>query len=164
MIAPENPPLRIAKSTSSRLSLRTSKFGPLVRSPDATCPVGLDPRASAASRVWQPPQRSWKSWAPRWRLVWLLAGASLVPSLQPENTAARTASEQARIREGRRTAAHIIGARMSRAVTVVAAVALAGCGGGDSGGDATTVPAGGKITVSAKEYSFTPKTIVAGAG
>jgi plastocyanin len=54
---------------------------------------------------------------------------------------------------------------MRRASTLLAAVALAGCGGGDGGGGgATSVPAGGKISVSAKEYSFTPKTIVAAAG
>jgi plastocyanin len=55
---------------------------------------------------------------------------------------------------------------MRRALTVLATVALAGCGGGDGGGGsaATTVPTGGKIAVTAKEYSFSPKTIVAGAG
>src|SRR4051794_26253459 len=135
MIAPEKPPLRIAKSTSSRLSLRTSKFGPLVRSPDATWPVGFDPRASAAAIVWQPPQRSWKSCAPRWSTVELFAGARSVPSLQPETTAASAASEQARIRGARRMAAHIIRGCMRRALTLVFAVALAGCGGGDGGGD-----------------------------
>jgi plastocyanin len=64
-------------------------------------------------------------------------------------------------------AAHIIRGRMRRALTLLAAVTLAGCGGGDSGDSgeaATTVPAGGKLSVSAKEYSFTPKTIVARAG
>ena len=43
MIAPEKPPLRIAKSTSSRLSLRTLKFGPLVRSPPWSWPSGFEP-------------------------------------------------------------------------------------------------------------------------
>ena len=43
MMAPEKPPLRIAKSTSSRLSLRTLKFGPLVRSPPCSAPGGLEP-------------------------------------------------------------------------------------------------------------------------
>jgi plastocyanin len=59
---------------------------------------------------------------------------------------------------------------MRRALTLLAAVALAGCGGGDgggngdSGGATTTVPAGGKISLTAKEYSFTPNAIVAAAG
>ena len=75
MIAPEKPPLRIANRTSSRLSLRTSKFGPLVRSPAATVPAGLEPRASAALIVWQPAQRSWKSSAPRCRSAWSLGGS-----------------------------------------------------------------------------------------
>ena len=43
MIAPEKPPLRIAKSASSRSTLRTLKFGPLVRSPPASWPSGLEP-------------------------------------------------------------------------------------------------------------------------
>src|SRR4051794_26254952 len=142
MIAPEKPPLRMAKSTSSRFSLRTSKFGPLVRSPAATWPVGFDPRASAAEIVWQPPQRSWKSCAPSRRFASLFGGASLGPLLQPDATAARAVSEQARRREARRTAAHIIGARMSRTLTLALGLAcvLAGCGGsgGSGGGKPTT--------------------------
>ena len=57
MIAPEKPPFRIAKSTSSRLSLRWLKFGPFVRSPPWSWPVGFDPYAFAALKVWQPEQR-----------------------------------------------------------------------------------------------------------
>ena len=58
MIPPEKPPLRIAKSTSSLFSLRTLKFGPFVRSPPCSCPSGFEPYALAASKVWQPEQRS----------------------------------------------------------------------------------------------------------
>ena len=58
MMPPEKPPLRIANSTSSRLSLRTLKFGPLVRSPPCSAPGGLEPYALAASSEWQPEQRS----------------------------------------------------------------------------------------------------------
>ena len=44
--------------------MRTLKFGPLVRSPPASCPSGLEPYEFAASSVWQPEQRSLKSVAP----------------------------------------------------------------------------------------------------
>src|SRR3954451_12531300 len=161
MIAPEKPPLRIAKSTSSRFSLRTSKFGPLVRSPAATWPVGLDPRASAAPSVWHPPQRWWKSCAPLWTVTSLFGGASSVPCPQPANAAARAASEQARIRGGRRMAAHIIRGRVTRALTLglAAAIGLAGWGGSDGGGGKSlTVPAGKPVAVSATEYRVNPKT------
>ena len=51
---------------------------------------------------------------------------------------------------------------------VAAAVALAGCGGGDSGGGdsgkTTTVPAGKPLAVTAKEYSFNPGSIVVSSG
>ena len=59
-------------------------------------------------------------------------------------------------------AAHIIRGRMRRTVTLVAAAAagLAGCGGDDGGGPATTVPAGKPIAVTADEYSFSPKNLV----
>src|SRR5204862_7636845 len=58
MIAPEKPPFRIAKSTSSFLSFRLLRFGPVGRSPR------IDPRVPAAFRVWHPAQRSAKSLAP----------------------------------------------------------------------------------------------------
>jgi len=58
MIAPEKPPLRIANSTSSIVSLRWSKFGPLVRSPPWSWPSGFEPYAFAALKVWHPEQRS----------------------------------------------------------------------------------------------------------
>jgi plastocyanin len=61
-------------------------------------------------------------------------------------------------------AAHIIRARMRRALTLLAAVALAGCGGGDGGGKSATVAAGAPIAVTAKEYSFDPQTIIVAAG
>ena len=68
----------------------------------------------------------------------------------------------------RRTAAHIIGARMTRALTLLAAaaLALAGCGGDDDGGGgpATTVAAGKPLTVKADEYSFAPENIVVEGG
>ena len=64
MIAPEKPPLRMAKSTSSLSTSRMLKFGPFVRSPPETWPSGFEPWAAPASSVWQPLQRSLKSWAP----------------------------------------------------------------------------------------------------
>src|SRR3954451_13414363 len=108
MIAPEKPPLRIANSTSSRLSLRTLKFGPSVRSPPLTLPSGFDPYASAASSVWQPEQRSLKSSAPR-----LACGDSVLATLiswlpQPLATAAEATRQQARKRLGLSMAGHII--------------------------------------------------------
>src|SRR4051812_20301146 len=108
MIAPEKPPLRIANSTSSRLSLRTLKFGPSVRSPPLTLPGGFEPNASAASSEWQPEQRSLKSTAPVLTSVDSLF-ATLIPCPpQPLTTAAETAREQARRRLGLSMAGHII--------------------------------------------------------
>src|SRR5258705_478884 len=51
MIAPEKPPLRIANSTSSRLSLRTLKFGPSVGSPGRLSPAGFEPYSFDPNRV-----------------------------------------------------------------------------------------------------------------
>src|SRR3954447_20017402 len=67
MIAPEKPPLRIANRTSCFCSLRTLKFGPLVRSPPLISRFDLEPEVAAASRVWQPQQRRLNSTAPWWR-------------------------------------------------------------------------------------------------
>src|SRR4051794_15469223 len=64
MIAPENPPLRIANSTSWTCSLRTLKFGPLVRSPPLISRLDLEPEVAAASSVWHPEQRRLNSSAP----------------------------------------------------------------------------------------------------
>jgi plastocyanin len=52
------------------------------------------------------------------------------------------------------------------ALTLAALVLLAaGCGGGDRPGGTVTVPAGGSVRVTGKEYSFDPSTIVVrGAG
>src|SRR4051794_13975804 len=112
MIAPEKPPLRIANSTSSRLSLRTLKFGPSVRSPPLTLPGGFDPKASAASSEWQPEQRSLNSVAPRSTRGWTCAG-SLLESLiswlpQPLTSAAEATRQQTRKRLGLSMAGHII--------------------------------------------------------
>ena len=51
---------------------------------------------------------------------------------------------------------------MSRPALTLAAFALvvAGCGGGDRPGRTVTAPAGGAVSVVAKEYSFDPSTIV----
>jgi plastocyanin len=70
----------------------------------------------------------------------------------------------------RRTAAHIIGARMRRALTLLAlgAFGLTGCGGGDDGGGssgpATTVAKGKPVEVTADEFSFSPSKIVVEGG
>ena len=51
---------------------------------------------------------------------------------------------------------------MRRALLPVLAVALlaAGCGGGERPGGTVTAPASGSVRVAAKEYSFSPSTIV----
>ena len=55
--------------------------------------------------------------------------------------------------------------RTSLAAVVAAAIALAGCGASSGGkGRTVTVEAGGPVTVTAHEYRFDPKTIVAGGG
>src|SRR3954453_17754515 len=64
MIAPEKPPLRIAKRTSCFCSLRTLKLGPFVRSPPLISRLDFEPDVAAASSVWQPEQRRLKSSAP----------------------------------------------------------------------------------------------------
>src|SRR3954454_23300366 len=107
MIAPEKPPFRIAYSTSWRVSLRTLKFGPSVRSPPWTLPSGFEPYASAALSVWQPLQRSRNSTAPRW--TWslsLLDTSILLP--QPVANAAQATTQQAMKRRGLCMGAHII--------------------------------------------------------
>ncbi len=60
MIAPENPPFRIANRTSSKLSLRWSRLGPSWRSDRLAVPW-----VPAGVRVWQPEQRSENRTAPR---------------------------------------------------------------------------------------------------
>jgi hypothetical protein len=62
MIAPEKPPLAIAKRTSGTFSLRKSRFGPSTFSLSAT--FVDDPCVPAASSVWQAPQRAAKMTAP----------------------------------------------------------------------------------------------------
>src|SRR5438105_1537636 len=106
MIAPLNPPLRIAYSTSSRVSLRTLKFGPSVRSPPETLPVGREPSAAAASSVWQPLHRCLKRIAP-----WCTARSRLgtLTSLpQPAARAATRPRQHTRAGRGLDMAAHII--------------------------------------------------------
>ena len=51
---------------------------------------------------------------------------------------------------------------MTRSALTVAALVLllAGCGGKDRPGGTVTAPAGGRVRVTAKEYSFDPSTIV----
>ena len=78
MIAPEKPPLRIAKITSSTVSVRWSKSGPCTR----WLRLAL-PWVPAAESVWQPEQRSAKISAPSWtaadrsrRDVYALAAAA----------------------------------------------------------------------------------------
>ena len=55
MIAPEKPPLRIAKITSSTVSVRWSRLGPCSRSLRLALPS-----VPAGVSVWQPEQRSAK--------------------------------------------------------------------------------------------------------
>jgi plastocyanin len=56
---------------------------------------------------------------------------------------------------------------LTRSALTLAALLLlaAGCGGDDRPGGTATVPAGGSVRVTGKEYSFDPSTIVvSGAG
>src|SRR4051794_6931846 len=107
MIAPEKPPLRIAYRTSWRVSLRTLKFGPSVRSPPWTLPGGFEPKASAASSEWHPAQRSRNSTAPLW--TWSLSLLDTLMSLpQPVANAAQATRQQAMKRRGLCMGAHII--------------------------------------------------------
>jgi hypothetical protein len=103
MIAPEKPPLRIANSTSWASSLRTSKFGPSVRSLYLTFPGALEPRAAAALSVWQPLQRWLKSSAPA-----CCAGAVSILSPHPPAMTASAAAMATSTGWGRDTGAHII--------------------------------------------------------
>src|SRR3954447_4982987 len=107
MIAPEKPPLRIAYRTSWRVSLRTLKFGPSVRSPPWTLPSGFEPNASAACSEWQPAQRSRNSVAPR--CTWSVSLLDTLMSLpQPVANAAEATRQQAMKRRGLCMGAHII--------------------------------------------------------
>src|SRR4051812_605581 len=58
MIAPENPPLRMAYRTRSLSSQRTEKFGPSLRSRVRT--LAAEPCVPAALNVWQPEHRCLK--------------------------------------------------------------------------------------------------------
>jgi plastocyanin len=56
--------------------------------------------------------------------------------------------------------------RTGAACLLLTAVALAGCGGGggDGGGKAVTLKAGQPLPVTAREYSFNPKSVTADTG
>src|SRR4051812_2488513 len=108
MIAPEKPPLRIAWRTSSRVSLRTLKFGPSVRSPLLIWPGVFEPNASAASSEWQPLQRSLKSIAPWCTLAGSFFETLTLWSPQPVASAAEAARQAASKRRGPGMGAHII--------------------------------------------------------
>ena len=160
MIAPEKPPLRIANSTSSRFSLRTLKFGPLVRSPPSSCPrrlgaVGVGGLQRVAARAalveehgaarapWRPAQ------APR-----SCPGRSPRPRRRREGAGD---DERCGSRRG------IVPRRMaaSSARSLLATLLAAGCG--DSRGPRRPhrhAPAERRLVVSAKEYRFDPATIV----
>src|SRR3954452_23861653 len=101
MIAPENPPLRMANRMSCFFSLRTLKFGPLVRSPPLISRFDFEPLAAAASSVWQPEQRRLKSTAP-WcaRVSELGTLIDLPQAARP----ATTTRHRANVRLGRVTA------------------------------------------------------------
>src|SRR5207249_11883665 len=105
MIAPEKPPLRIANSTSCRLrSLRTLKFGPLVRSPPLISRLDFEPDVAAASRVWQPEQRMLKSTAPSCRRGSDFGTWMLLPHAASTATASRA---RPNVRLRRNTGAHL---------------------------------------------------------
>src|SRR4051812_2264112 len=104
MIAPENPPLRIANRMSCRCSLRTLKLGPLVRSPPLISRLDLDPDVAAASSVWQPEQRMLKSTAPWWSRVWDSGTLIDLPQADRPATAIR---QRAIVRLRRVTGAHL---------------------------------------------------------
>src|SRR3954453_9454555 len=104
MIAPEKPPLRIAKRTSCFCSLRTLKLGPFVRSPPLISRFDFDPDVAAASSVWQPEQRRLKSSAPACSRGW--ESGTLIDL--PQAARAATASRQrAIVRLRRVTGAHL---------------------------------------------------------
>src|SRR3954466_13632280 len=100
VIAPEKPPLRIAESTSSRVSLRTLKFGPSVRSPPLIWPGVFEPNASAGWSEWQPRQRALNRIAPRWTLAPSSFETLILWSPQPVANAAEAARQAASKRRG----------------------------------------------------------------
>src|SRR3954447_12058386 len=105
MIAPEKPPLRIANRTSCFCSLRTLKFGPLVRSPPLISRLDFEPEVPAASSVWQPPQRWLNRTAPALRRGWV-SGTSI--DLLPQAARPAVASRHsAMVRLRRVTGAHL---------------------------------------------------------
>src|SRR3954470_5643981 len=104
MIAPEKPPLRIAKRTSCCCSLRTLKLGPFVRSPPLISRLDFDPDVAAASSVWQPEQRMLKSSAPACRRG--CESGTLIDLPQAARTAA-AARQRAIVRLRRVTGAHL---------------------------------------------------------
>ena len=95
MIAPEKPPLRMAKRTSSRWTLRWLKLGPFVRSPPWSWPGGFEPYASAEESEWQPLQRSMNSTAPWRRSGRSLDTVTFPPA--PEVTAAFTSRKLSQV-------------------------------------------------------------------
>jgi plastocyanin len=164
MIAPENPPFRMANRTSSFVSLRTLKFGPSVRSPPVTFPSGLDPLVPAASSVWQPLQRSLKMTAP-WRTApWDFETSIFRP--HPAGRIASAAAQAIRACFGRTTGAHNIRRLVRRPLALMTAAAfVAGCGGDGKGGDRTvTAQPGQSVRVVADEYSFDPANVVLPSG
>ena len=166
MIAPEKPPLRMANKTSSIDSLRTLKFGPSVRSacPTLLAPAGREPRVPAASRVWQPPQRSLKITAPS-RTAPADFG-TWISRPHPAASAARAAAQATKAGFGRVTGAHNIRRPVRRPLSLVTvAVLLAGCGGAKHKSHrAITGKPGQAVRVAADEYSFDPSKIVLESG
>src|SRR4051812_24122437 len=104
MIAPEKPPLRIAKRTSCFCSLRTLKFGPFVRSPPLISRFDFDPKVAAASSVWQPEQRRLKRTAPWGGRVCAWGPLTDLPKAAKPATASR---QRAMVRLRRVTGAHL---------------------------------------------------------
>src|SRR5262245_63228520 len=132
MIAPENPPLRIAKRTLSWVSWRVLKFGPSTRSRSRT--LFVVPCAPTTSSVWQPEQRSENSCAP----CWMFSGWDLISDeipCDPHATApaATARSPPAMARRRRPMTAGIIrkamkGGRATVVLLVLAAALATGCG------------------------------------
>src|SRR3954453_1046413 len=112
MIAPEKPPLRMAKRASSFFSCLVLKFGPFVRSPPRISRLDFEPVAAAESSVWHPEQRRLNSTAPACSRSWDSGTSMLLPHAERLMTAMRAAMN---VRLRRVTGAHLTRQEAQRA-------------------------------------------------